>query len=40
MHGIAGVVLGNYASTSSPFDGVTALDYYVFLLSKLPELAF
>jgi hypothetical protein len=29
-----------YANISSPFEGLSALDYFVFLLSKLPSVAF
>lgn len=29
-----------YASTSSPFEGLSGLDYFIFLLNKLPEVAF
>jgi hypothetical protein len=30
----------DYSSTDSPFEGLSALQYYVFLLTSLPELAF
>jgi hypothetical protein len=29
-----------YANISSPFEGLSALDYFVFLLAKLPSVAF
>lgn len=29
-----------YASVLSPFEGLSGLDYYVFLLNKLPAVAF
>jgi hypothetical protein len=32
--------LADYNSIDSPFDGLSALQYYVFLLTNLPELAF
>jgi hypothetical protein len=30
----------DYASIDSPFEGLSALQYYVFLLTNLPQLAF
>ena len=30
----------NYANVSSPFEGLSALQYFAFLLAKLPKVAF
>lgn len=31
---------GSYANISSPFESLSALDYFVFLLNQLPTVAF